>query len=206
MSGEWFVIEIGQRYGDFSFIYNSPADDTDYGYFKRVFTNFVDANVYNWYRYALATVEQYGVLNEFERTEEEAYKNTREVENGKTLTTEYGGEHPYSVETTHKRATTNQVTTFDNSSFRNLSHTYDAPESGETSSDSTEYGGSILNTAGGTDTITDTRLKADNNKEISGRNTSPQELLMKELELRRMKEIDDIILEEFAKRYLFLEV
>ena len=105
----------------------------------------------------------------------------------------------YTTETEYDSDVTDSTTTFDNPVYRN------ATKNAHGGKDTTTLNGEIENAESGTDTITDTRLKADNVVSESGRNgTSLTDEVVKEVNFRLSKDLSDSIIEGFIKKYLFI--
>lgn len=80
----------------------------------------------------------------------------------------------------------------------------DARSQSKTGDDTTTINGTTGTVQTGTDTTTDTRLAADNIKDIVGNNNSPQAAINDEIMLRIHNDFTDIVLKGFADKYLFL--
>lgn len=167
-----------------------------YSQFVLDYKNFRDETVLNFNRIYEALMIEYDPTSDYSRHEQESHKNTREVEYGKTATTTATD---YETKTEYNSSVADDTTTYNNT--QTLRPATKVTRDGD---DTTTVNGEMETALTGTDTITDTRLKADNQKDITGNNRSPQDAIQSEINLRLEQDMADIVVNEFARRFLFL--
>lgn len=158
---------------------------------------FHDETAYNFSKIYAAMREEYSPVSDYSRKETTAYKLTHETEYGKEVTNEADN---YESKTDYNSSITDGTTTYNDTSLRN------ATKSQKDGYDTVTLNGTMTTTLSGTDTVTDTRDAADNIKEITGFNTSPQKAIENEIAFRLADDFADLVVKEFARRYLFLKV
>lgn len=142
-----------------------------------------------------ALTQQYDPTGDYSRHETTAYKLTHEVEYGKTAT---------NTTTDLESKTEYNSTVGDDLKTYDIVSVSDARSQSKTGDDTTTINGTTETELSGTDTTTDTRLAADNIKDIVGNNNSPQAAINDEIMLRLHSDFTDIVLKGFADKYLFL--
>lgn len=195
--GSDIVNFIFNNYYDWSIACFAGTNADAYTYVKNAIAAFIaeiKPNVVGVYN---ALSIQYDPNTDFSRRETTAYKNTRETEYGHTTT---NTATDYTSETTYNSGNTSDVTTYDSSLFRN------GARDSHDGYDTTVINGSTENVESGTDTTTDTRLAADNVRDISGVNTSPAANISRESELRLKYNLTFYAANLIATRFLFLPV
>ena len=142
-----------------------------------------------------ALMQNYDPTGDYSRHETTAYKLTHEVEYGKTAT---NTTTDLESKTEYNSTVGDDLKTYDSVSVS------DARSQSKTGDDTTTINGTTETELSGTDTTTDTRLAADNIKDIVGNNNSPQSAINDEIMLRLHSDFTDIVLKGFADKYLFL--
>ena len=197
--GKDFVTDLIELYYDWFFeswsgigVYNTPFD-----WFKKIWDSYKSRNLDNWKKAASAYNIIYNPLDNYSREIETSYKNTRDLRHGKTTTSTTTD---MTSETEYNSDTTDGVTTYETPV--NLRNAVKSEHGGK---DTTTINGTVEVVNTGTDTVTDTRLKADNKVSESGRNglSMPDEI-KKEIELRFTDDLADEIIKGFITKYLFL--
>ena len=160
LDGEFFIFDLIHHLWDFSFFYLDDGAVQPYNGFVQVWLNFVAKNqdtlkaIYN------DTLIVYDPLATYQREITTAYKNTRDLQHGKTETTTPNTTNT----TTYGSKKQSDVTTFDSAVYR------DDLQAENSGTDTVSTTGSITNTNTGTDTTTDTRFANDNIVTENGRN------------------------------------
>lgn len=144
-----------------------------------------------------ALTQDYDPTGDYSRHETTAYKLTHEVEYGKTAT---NTTTDLESKTEYNSTVGDDLKTYDSVSVS------DARSQSKTGDDTTTINGTTETALTGIDTTTDTRLAADNIKDIVGNNNSPQSAINDEIMLRMHNDFTDIVLQGFADKYLFLLV
>ena len=142
-----------------------------------------------------ALTQDYDPTGDYSRHETTAYKLTHEVEYGKTAT---NTTTDLESKTEYNSTVGDDIKTYDSVSVS------DARSQSKTGDDTTTINGTTETELSGTDTTTDTRLAADNIKDIVGNNNSPQSAINDEIALRINHDFTDIVMGGFADKYLFL--
>lgn len=180
---EWRVFSIDgtltEKYADFLLKWHAYYNDTSYNY-----TRLYDA-----------LIAVYDPTADYTRHEQESYKNTHEVEYGKTAT---NTTTDLESKTEYNSTVGDDIKTYDSISVS------DARSQSKTGDDTTTINGTTETALTGTDTTTDTRYKNDNQRDVYGSNTSAQSLIAEEIKLRLTDDMADIVVDHFARRYLFL--
>lgn len=167
-----------------------------YSQFVLDYKNFRDETVSNFSKIFEALMVEYDPTSDYSRHEQESHKNTRTVGYGKTATTTATD---YETKTEYNSSIADETTTYNNT--QTLRPAVTTTRDGD---DTTTVNGEMETALTGTDTITDTRLKADNQKDITGNNRSPQDAIQSEINLRLEQDMADIVVNEFGRRFLFL--
>lgn len=209
IAGNDFLQYLSLRYYEWSFFSQGDTKLEWYASLKSQFDLYMKeqgdalSDIYE----ALTT--EYDPISDYSRNVKKKFKNSRTVDNtpftpdgsstaitGKSVTTSYDN---YQKEISYGKKDEVKVATFE-------SATVDKPltESGLSNSDSETYRGSMTVTQGGMERITDVGLEADNQTSIVGTNTSPSTNIEEEIKLRLKYDFTDIVLNDFATRYLFL--
>lgn len=195
ITGLDFINNFLQRYHLFTlYWWNTSLEAVDA--FKDLWIMFL-ATSEDEIKHIIQTITaEYDVTEDYFRTISTASKNTHMTTYGKTET-----ETPnnYTTTTTYGGRRSDSVTTFDSTAYR------PEAEGGNSGSDTVTTTGSISKTTGGSDTITDTRLAADNVVTESGRNATPTETVDKEIAMRIKYDLCNIITQRFASLCVFLE-
>lgn len=182
-------------YNSWSTFVKGDTIQEQYSYLISTFALFTQENSHSFNRIYSSLYEQYNPVNDYKKTETTAFKNERTVDNGKTSTTTATN---YESKTTYNSTVEDDTTTFDSTTLRPATKTTRGGD------DTNTLNGELETVLSGTDTITDERLAADNIKTIEGYNQSPQEAIENEIRLRIYNDFTDIVVNEFARRYLFL--
>lgn len=184
-----------EYYYEWSIFTKGDTLASKYSWLTYIFNEYCKEMQTSFNRIYAALMQSYDPTGDYSRHETIGYKNTRDVEYGKTVTT---SADDYTTEVAYDSNVKNQTTTFDSTSLR------DATKAIKDGSDTTTVNGEISNTSSGTDTITDTRLPADNVRDVVGNNNSPQQSIIDEINLRLKNDFTDIVMQGFADKYLFL--
>lgn len=194
--------ELEYQYYEWSMFAKGETLAEKYAYLVLCFSDYLAEMSLSFNRIYEALTAEYDPTSNYSRHSKESHKNERSITYGKGVTTDYGTN---GLETTTKygHSVTNKTTTFDDTEFRNATKTIygDASEAGDTNT----IKGSVSNTASGSDTITDTGLQNDNQRDETGlwRNTA-SENIETEIGMRIRENFLDIVMDGFVKKYLFL--
>lgn len=186
---------LSEHYYEWSIFNTGTTKQEKYDNFKYVFQNFVSEMqasidcIYN------ALIKEYDPTGDYSRHETTAYKNTHEIEYGKTAT---NTATDYESKTEYNSTVADDIKTYDGTQVG------DAQSTSKTGDDTTTINGTMETSITGTDTITDTRLAADNIHDVVGNNNAPQQSIIDEINLRIENDITDIVMEQFVKKFLFL--
>lgn len=186
---------LSEHYYEWSIFNTGSTKQEKYDNFKFVFQNFVSEMqasidcIYN------ALIKEYDPTGDYSRHETTAYKNTHEIEYGKTAT---NTATDYESKTEYNSTVADDIKTYDGTQVG------DAQSTSKTGDDTTTINGTMETSITGTDTITDTRLAADNIHDVVGNNNAPQQSIIDEINLRIENDITDIVMEQFVKKFLFL--
>lgn len=197
-SGSDFVTELIGSYHSWYFLFCKFGAFTEpIQWFKELWTSYKSKNLDNWIKAYDAYTLEYNPLQNYSREIQTGYKNTKTLQHGKistSTTTDMTSETEYDSDTT------DDTTTFETPvSYR------DAMKSTHGGKDTVTVNGTVEVADTGTDTITDTRLKADNTVTENGRSgqSMPDEIA-KEIQLRLADDLSDEIINGFINKHLFL--
>lgn len=197
-SGNDLITELLGSYHSWYFLFVKVGAFTEpLQWFKQLWLSYKNKNIDNWIKAAEAYSLEYNPLQNYSREIETSYKNTRSLLHGKTTTSTTTD---MTSETEYDSNTTDGVTTYETPvSLRN------AVKSEHGGKDTTTINGTVEVANTGTDTVTDTRLKADNKVTENGRNgLSMSDEIRKEIELRLSDDLTDEIINGFINKHLFL--
>ena len=186
---------LWEHYYEWSIFTKGGSLALQYDWLRYEFNEYCKEMQDNFNRIYAALTQEYDPTGDYSRHETIGYKNTRDIDYGKTVTTEADD---YTTEVSYDSNVKNQTTTFDSTNLR------DAAKAIKDGADTTTVNGKISNTSSGKDTITDTRLPNDNVRDIVGNNNSPQQAITDEINLRLKNDFTDIVVKGFADKYLFL--
>lgn len=189
------IHELDYQYNDWRMYTRGTTLQGEYTYLQYCFNEYKKSMQNNLDRIYAALRQSYDPTGDYSRHETIGYKNTRDIDYGKTVTTEADD---YTTEVAYDSNVKNQTTTFDSTNLR------DATKAIKDGADTTTVNGKISNTSSGKDTITDTRLPKDNVRDVVGNNNSPQQSIIDEINLRLKNDFTDIVVKGFADKYLFL--
>ena len=180
---EWRMLTKGDTLAD------------EYNYLKLCFTEYLIEMQNSIDRIYAALMSDYDPTCDYIRHEQQSYKNTHSNMYSKAAVNET---IDLKSKTEYNSTIGDDIKTYDSVAVQ------DARSQSKTGDDTTTLNGKQATTSSGTDTTTDIRLKSDNERDVTGNNTSPQEMIQREINLRMQHDISDIIIGGFADKYLFL--
>ena len=186
---------LWEHYYEWSIFTKGGSLELQYDWLRYEFNEYCKEMHNSFNRIYAALTQEYDPTGDYSRHETIGYKNTRDIDYGKTVTAEADD---YTTKVSYDSNVKNQTTTFDSTNLR------DAAKAIKDGADTTTVNGKISNTSSGKDTITDTRLPNDNVRDIVGNNNSPQQAITDEINLRLKNDFTDIVVKGFADKYLFL--
>lgn len=189
------IHELDYQYNDWRMYTRGTTLLGEYTYLQYCFNEYKKAMQNNLDRIYAALRQAYDPTGDYSRHETTAYKLTHEVEYGKTAT---NTTTDLESKTEYNSTVGDDIKTYDTVSVA------DAKSQSKTGNDTTTINGTTETELSGTDTTTDTRLAADNIKDIVGNNNSPQSAINDEIMLRINNDFTDIVIKGFADKYLFL--
>lgn len=184
-----------EHYYEWSVFTTGTTKQEKYEHFKFVFQNFISEMQASIDCIYGALIKEYDPTGDYSRHETTAYKNTHEIEYGKTAT---NTATDYESKTEYNSTVADDIKTYDSVQVG------DAHSMSKSGDDTTTINGTMETAITGTDTITDTRLAADNVRDVVGNNNAPQQSIIDEISLRIENDITDIVMNQFAKKFLFL--
>lgn len=167
----------------------------EYNYLKLCFTEYLTEMQNSIDRIYAALMSDYDPTSDYIRHEQQSYKNTHSNMYSKAAVNET---IDLESKTEYNSTVADDIKTYDSVTVQ------DARSQSKSGDDTTTLNGKQATTSSGTDTTTDIRLKSDNERDVTGNNTSPQEMIQREINLRMQHDISDIIIGGFADKYLFL--
>lgn len=202
-TGNDFLQYLTLNYWEWSFFSMGDTPAAWYNYLLTTYNLYMAEMSDSYDRIYAALMEVYDPTANYSRHSKESHKNQRTIGYGKSVETDYGT-NGLTTTTKYGHSVTNKTTTFDNTAnLRDANQTiYGAATD---AGDSNTIKGKVSNTASGTDTITDTGLQNDNQRDETGlwRNTA-SENIETEIGMRIRENFLDIVIEGFVKKYLFL--
>lgn len=184
-----------EHYYEWSLFTKGDTIQAKYSWLKYCYNEYCKEMRNSFNRIYAALTQDYDPTGDYSRHETTAYKLTHEVEYGKTAT---NTTTDLESKTEYNSTVGDDIKTYDTVSVS------DARSQSKTGDDTTTINGTTETELSGTDTTTDTRLAADNIKDIVGNNNSPQSAINDEIMLRIHNDFTDIVLQGFADKYLFL--
>lgn len=168
----------------------------EYSYLVYCFGEYIKQMQNSLNKIYAALMATYDPTANFARHETVAYKNTHETEYGKTAT---NTATDYESKTEYNSTVADSLKTYDSVTVS------DAQSTSKTGDDTTTLNGEMKTELSGTDTITDTRLAADNQRDMTGlQRSNAAANINAEIDMRIRRDFTDIVLQGFADTYLFL--
>lgn len=186
---------LWQHFYEWSMFTRGDDDAAKYSFLVYCFGEYCKENQNSFNRIYEALYQQYDPTGDYSRHETIAYKNTHTTEYGKVATNETTD---LESKTEYNSTIGNDLKTFDSTSVSDATSTL---HSGD---DTTTVNGTTELRTTGSDTTTDTRLAADNIRDVVGNNNSPQQSISDEIALRIRHNFTNIVMRGFADEYLFL--
>lgn len=186
---------LWEHYYEWSMFTKGDTIEARYTWLRYCYNEYKKEMQSSFDRIWAALTKTYDPTGDYSRHETTAYKLTHEVEYGKTAT---NTTTDLESKTEYNSTVGDDIKTYDTVSVS------DARSQSKTGDDTTTINGTTETELSGTDTTTDTRLAADNIKDIVGNNNSPQQAINDEIMLRIHNDFTDIVLKGFADKYLFL--
>lgn len=186
---------LWEHYYEWSIFTKGDTLSAKYMYLVYCFGEYCKEMRNSFNRIYAALTQDYDPTGDYSRHETTAYKLTHEVEYGKTAT---NTTTDLESKTEYNSTVGDDIKTYDTVAVS------DARSQSKTGDDTTTINGTSEIELSGTDTTTDTRLAADNIKDIVGNNNSPQSAINDEITLRIHHDFTDIVMGGFADKYLFL--
>lgn len=189
------VFFLENHYNEWRMLTKGDTLAEEYNYLKLCFTEYMTEMQNSINRIYAALMSDYDPTADYIRHEQQSYKNTHSNMYSKAAVNET---IDLESKTEYNSTVGDDIKTYDSVAVQ------DARSQSKSGDDTTTLNGKQATTSSGTDTTTDIRLKSDNERDVTGNNTSPQEMIQREINLRMQHDISDIIIGGFADKYLFL--
>lgn len=186
---------LENHYNEWRMLTKGSSLADEYNYLKLCFTEYLTEMQHSIDRIYAALMSDYDPTADYIRHEQQSYKNTHSNVFSRAA---INSTIDLESKTEYNSTVADDIKTYDSV---NVADAHSQSKSGD---DTTTLNGTQSATSSGTDTATDIRLKSDNERDVTGNNTSPQEMIQREIALRMKYDISDIIIGGFADKYLFL--
>lgn len=188
---------LENHYNEWKMLTKGETIAEQYNYLKLCFTEYLTELQNSMNRIYAALMSDYDPTSDYIRHEQQSYKNTHSNIYSKAA---MNSTIDLESKTEYNSTVADDIKTYDSV---NVS---DARATNKTGDDTTTMNGKQSTTSSGTDLTTDTRLKNDNQRDVTGNNAAPQDMIEKEIALRMRNDFSDIVINGFADKYLFLTV
>lgn len=186
---------LENHYNEWKMLTKGITISQQYEYLKTCFQHYLAEMQNSMNRIYAALMTEYDPTSDYIRHEQQSYKNTHSNAYSKSA---LNSTIDLQTVTDYNSTLSDDIKTYDSV---NVS---DARATNKTGNDTTTMNGKQSTQSSGTDSTIDVRLKTDNQRDVTGNNSSPQDMIQKEIELRLQHDFSDIIINGFADRYLFL--
>lgn len=186
---------LENHYNEWKMLTKGITISQQYEYLKTCFQHYLAEMQNSMNRIYAALMTEYDPTSDYIRHEQQSYKNTHSNAYSKSA---LNSTIDLQTVTEYNSTLSDDIKTYDSV---NVS---DARATNKTGNDTTTMNGKQSTQSSGTDSTIDVRLKTDNQRDVTGNNSSPQDMIQKEIELRLQHDFSDIIINGFADRYLFL--
>ena len=186
---------LENHYNEWKMLTKGITISQQYEYLKTCFQHYLSEMQNSMNRIYAALVTEYDPTSDYIRHEQQSYKHTHSNAFSKSA---LNSTIDLQTVTEYNSTVADDIKIYDNV---NVS---DARATNKTGDDTVTMNGKQSAQSSGTDSTIDVRLKNDNQRDVTGNNSSPQDMIQKEIELRLQHDFSDIIINGFADRYLFL--
>lgn len=186
---------LENHYNEWRMLTKGDSLAEEYNYLKLCFTEYMTEMQHSIDRIYAALMSDYDPTADYIRHEQQSYKNTHSNIFSRAA---INSTIDLESKTEYNSTIADDIKTYDSV---NVTDAHSQSKSGD---DTTTLNGTQSATSSGTDTATDIRLKSDNERDVTGNNTAPQDMIQREIALRMKYDISDIIIGGFADKYLFL--
>ena len=186
---------LENHYNEWKMLTKGITISQQYEYLKTCFQHYLSEMQNSMNRIYAALISEYDPTSDYIRHEQQSYKNTHSNAFSKSA---LNSTIDLQTVTEYNSTVADDIKTYDSVNV------LDARATNKTGDDTVTMNGKQSTQSSGTDSTIDVRLKTDNQRDVSGNNSSPQDMIQKEIELRLQHDFSDIIINGFADRYLFL--
>lgn len=194
-AGSDIAAELLDRYGQRSVHYASALYADAAAAFFAQWSRFISARLPEFSKIYAATAAEYSVLDDYSETRQEilTHGHSAATEHGHTITNSGTRTREMEYDSTMQR----DITTFDSAAYR--ADTQDVHTGTDTSTTTDD----LTTGHSGTDTTRHTG-KDQTDTTVSGYKSAPADRIQQEVDLRSELDICDMIIDSFARRYLFM--
>lgn len=186
---------LENHYNEWKMLTKGITISQQYEYLKTCFQHYLSEMQNSMNRIYAALMTEYDPTSDYIRHEQQSYKNTHSNAYSKSA---LNSTIDLQTVTEYNSTVADDIKTYDSINVA------DARATNKTGDDTVTMNGKQSTQSSGTDSTIDVRLKTDNQRDVIGNNSSPQDMIQKEIELRLQHDFSDIIINGFADRYLFL--